>query len=191
MTCGLVLAAGDGSRFGGEGSKLLATLDGRPLLEHAVRAQTAVSEMERVVVVLGARAEEVRAAVNFGRAEAVVCEAWAEGQAASLRCGVVALADAERVIVSLGDQPGVTPALIERFLDAPPASRAVYRGRPGHPVVLGPTELSAVAQLDGDTGARALLRGGQEIECADLTDGRDVDTLEDLEAIRREARAVV
>jgi CTP:molybdopterin cytidylyltransferase MocA len=186
-----VLAAGDGSRFGGEGSKLLAELDGHPLLEHAVRAQTSVRALERVVVVLGARAEEVRAAVNFGRAEAVVCESWADGQAASLQCGVAALRDAERVIVTLGDQPGVTPALIERFLDAPPASRAVYHGRPGHPVVLGPVELAAVAELDGDAGARSLLRGGQEIECADLTDGRDVDTLEDLEAIRREARAVV
>ncbi len=191
MIAGLVLAAGDGSRFNGKGSKLLADLDGRPLLEHAVRAQTAVAALERVVVVLGARAAEVGAAVDLGRAERVVCAGWEDGQAVSLRCGVAALGDVERVIVTLGDQPGVTPAVIERFLDAPPASRATYAGRPGHPVVLGPAELAAVARLAGDTGARSLLRGGREIECADLADGRDVDTLEDLEAIRREARAVV
>jgi molybdenum cofactor cytidylyltransferase len=191
VIAGLVLAAGGGSRFNGNGSKLLAELDGRPLLEHAVRAQTAVAALERVVVVLGAWAAEVRAAVAFGRAEPVVCAGWADGQAASLRCGVAALGDAERVLVTLGDEPGVTPAVIERLLGAPPASRATYRGRPGHPVVLGPAQLAAVAALDGDTGARALLRGGREVECADLADGRDVDTLEDLEAIRREARAVV
>ena len=69
MICGLVLAAGAGTRFGGDGSKLLAELEGRPLLEHAVRAQTAVTALERVVVVLGARADEIQAAVDFGRAE--------------------------------------------------------------------------------------------------------------------------
>ncbi len=191
MIAGLVLAAGDGSRFAGGGSKLLAELDGRPLLDHAVRAQTAVSALERVIVVLGARADEVRAAVDFGRAEPVICAAWEDGQAVSLRCGVAALAGAERVIVTLGDQPGMTSTVIERMLGAAPGSRATYGGRPGHPVVLGPDELAAVPALDGDEGARSLLRAGTEVECGDLADGRDVDTLEDLEAIRREARAVV
>jgi molybdenum cofactor cytidylyltransferase len=191
VIAGLVLAAGDGSRFAGPGPKLLAELGGRPLLEHAVRAQTAVSALERVVVVLGAHADDVRAAVEFGRAEPVICAGWEGGQAVSLRCGVAALAGVERVIVTLGDQPGMTPAVIERMIVAPPPARATYGGRPGHPVLLGPAQLAAVARLDGDTGARSLLSGGPEIECGDLADGRDVDTLEDLEAIRREARAVV
>ena len=59
-------------RFGIE-PKLLADLNGRPLLEYALRAQCAVAELERVVVVLGSRADEVLAAVDFGRAEPVVC----------------------------------------------------------------------------------------------------------------------
>jgi CTP:molybdopterin cytidylyltransferase MocA len=191
VIAGLVLAAGDGTRFHADRSKLVAELRGRPLLEHALRAPCAVRALERVVVVLGARAQEIAAAVDFGRAEVVVCDDWAAGQAASLKRGVAALPGAERVIVTLGDQPGVTPALIERFLDAPPGSRAVYDGRPGHPVVLGPEHLAAVTGLTGDAGARSLLRGGAEIECSDLGRGLDVDTLDDLEAIRHEARAVV
>ena len=82
MIGGLVLAGGAGTRFG-TSSKLLAELDGRPLLEHAVRAQCAVSELERVVVVLGAHAEEILARVDLGRAEPVICPEWEDGQAAS------------------------------------------------------------------------------------------------------------
>lgn len=188
--CGLILAAGAGTRFGAE-PKLLAELDGRPLLEHAVAAACAVPELERVVVVLGAFAEEVLAAVAFGRAEPVVCTRWQEGQAESLRCGTAALEGVARAIVTLGDNPTVTPAVIRRFLDQPGGTRAAYGGRPGHPVVLGKEQLTRLDQLAGDEGARELLRGGAMIECSDLASGRDVDTPADLEAIRNEARAVL
>jgi CTP:molybdopterin cytidylyltransferase MocA len=193
LICGLILAAGAGTRFG-ERSKLLADLEGRPLLEHAVAAQCAVPALERVVVALGAQADSVLARVDFMRAEPVVCSRWAEGQAMSLRCGIEALAagsEVERVIVTLGDQPRVSPELIARFLAEPPGTRAVYGGVPGHPVVLGPVQLRAISGLRGDRGARDLLRGGYTIECGDSSAVRDVDTPEDLEAIRHEARAVV
>jgi len=188
---GLILAAGAGTRFAGGGPKLLADLDGRPLLQHAVDALTAVAELDRVVVVLGAHAEEVQGAIDFGRAEPVVCPGWSEGMAASLRCGAAALAGAERVIVALGDAPGLPPQLIRRFLDAAPGSRAVYGGRPGHPVVLGAPQLERLAGLHGDRGARDLLEGGEQIECGDLAPGRDVDTTGDLEEVRRATRAVL
>jgi CTP:molybdopterin cytidylyltransferase MocA len=190
---GLILAAGAGTRFG-ERSKLLADLDGRPLLEHAVAAQCAVDELERVAVVLGASADEILAQVDLMRAEHVVCADWSEGQSASLRCGIEFLtgtAEVSRVIVTLGDQPRVSPALIARFVNEPPGTRAVYDGVPGHPVVLGPVQLRAIAGLRGDLGAREVLKGGPTIECGDSSAVRDVDTPEDLEAIRHEARAVL
>ena len=179
MIAGLVLAAGAGTRFGAE-PKQLAALDGRPLLEHAVAAQCAVPALERVVVVLGARAEEIHASVDFGRAEVVVCADWQDGQSASLRCGAAALRDASKVIVTLGDMPRITPALIARFVDEPPRTRAAYGGRPGHPVVLGPDELARLGVLTGDVGARSLLASGRLIECGALEAGGDVDTPDDL-----------
>jgi CTP:molybdopterin cytidylyltransferase MocA len=137
--------------------------------------------LERVIVVLGAAAEEVRAHVDFGRAKVVVCEEWADGQSASLRRGVGVLEGAERVIVTLGDAPLITPEVIRLFLDQPGGTRATYEGRPGHPVVLGPEQLAAVAGLRGDQGARGMLSAARTIECGELCSGLDVDTPEDLE----------
>jgi molybdenum cofactor cytidylyltransferase len=193
LICGLILAAGAGTRFG-ERPKLLAELDGRPILQHSVAAQCQVSELERIAVVLGAFAEEILERVDFMRAEPVVCERWAEGQSLSLRRGIEYLTDGpevRKVIVTLGDQPRMTPALIARFVDEAPGTRAVYEGRPGHPVVLGPVQMRAIAALRGDRGARDVLHGGPTVECGDLRAALDVDTPEDLEAIRHEARAVV
>ena len=186
MIAGLVLAAGAGVRFGPGESKLLADLEGRPLIEWAVSAQCAVPELEDVVVVLGAQASLVASGASLGRARVVVCHDWESGQAASLRCGLEALAGAEKVIVTLGDAPLITPAVISLFVGEPGGTRAVYGGRPGHPAVLGGAEIDAVRGLGGDRGARDLLAGGRVIEVGHLCSGRDVDTPEDLEAIRME-----
>jgi CTP:molybdopterin cytidylyltransferase MocA len=184
---GLILAAGASRRFGRQ-PKLLAELEGRPLLEHAIRAQCATPQLARVVVVLGADAAQIAAAIDFGRAEAVICEQWRQGQSSSLRCGLAQLSHATKVIVTLADQPLITPAVIARLLDARSGARAIYHGRPGHPVVLGRDQIRAIERLTGDRGARELLTRGPAIECSDLSSGRDVDTAEDLDAIRAEAK---
>jgi molybdenum cofactor cytidylyltransferase len=193
VIAGLVLAAGGGTRFGPD-TKLLADLDGRPVLEWALAAPCAVAALTRVVVVLGSQAEQVLARVDFGRAEPVVCEDWESGQSASLRCGLEALAGVDgvdRVVVTLGDQPRLTPAVVELFVTEPPGTRAVFGGRPGHPVVLGRAEIEALRSVRGDQGARGLLTGGRTVEVGHLCSGRDVDTPEDLEALRHEARSVI
>lgn len=190
MKGGIILAAGPGTRFGAS-SKLLAELYGRPLLEHAIRAQCAVDELDRIVVVLGAHADELLERIDFDRAQPVVCEHWNDGQSAALRHGVAVMQGARKVIVTLGDEPLISSRAIARMLAAPPGSRAVYGGQPGHPVVLGTEHMHAIGALNGDRGARELLRGGPEIECGDLCSGRDIDTIEDLEVVRGEARAVL
>ncbi len=194
MVAGLILAAGEGTRFGPE-TKLTAKLHGRPVLEYAILAQTAVPELERVVVVVGARAEQVVEAIDLGRAEARVCSDWAQGQAASLRCGVEFLlgqAGADRVVVTLGDEPLIGSAVVSRFAGEPAGTRALWDGRPGHPVVLGPEHLKGIRELHGDRGARGLLSGAREVECAEMGGaGLDIDTPEDLESVRREARAIL
>jgi molybdenum cofactor cytidylyltransferase len=191
LIAGVVLAAGGASRFGSP--KQLADLDGVPLLQHAVDAMLAVPAIDPVVVVLGAEAARVGQAVDLRGARAVVCAAWEEGMAASLRCGVEAVGDCDWVVVTLGDQPRVTPQVIAAVIDhahsAPagtPAVRATYDGVPGHPVALGRAMLPGVAQLSGDVGARELLGSAavRTFEAAGLCDPADVDTPEELEALR-------
>jgi molybdenum cofactor cytidylyltransferase len=184
---GLVLAAGAGTRFGS--AKQLADLDGRPLLEHSIAAMTA-SPVDRVVVVLGSGAEEVLAAVDLHGAEGVVNERWEEGQSASLACGIAELLDCDAVVVTLGDQPRVSPAAIRRVIDArgdgADAVRATYRGEPGHPVLLERELFERMRDVTGDHGARNLLISMQtrEVPCEDLGGGQDVDTPAQLDALR-------
>jgi CTP:molybdopterin cytidylyltransferase MocA len=182
---GLVLAAGAGRRFGS--AKQLAMLDGRPLLEHALLAVADAQRVEQTVVVLGFRAEEILARVERHGAEAVICPGWEEGQAASLRAGVDALAGtSDAIVVVLGDQPAIDARAIDRVVDArdgsSPAVRAVYGGRPGHPVLLERQLFARVAGLRGDEGARQLLSAVavRLVDCDGLGDDADVDTAEQL-----------
>jgi molybdenum cofactor cytidylyltransferase len=184
---GIVLAAGAGTRFGG--GKQLALLDGRPLLEHALRTMTA-APLGRVLVVLGSGAEEVAAAVDLHGAEPLFCERWDEGQAASLASALAELQDCEAVVVTLGDQPRVSPDAIRRVIaargDGAEAVRATYRGEPGHPVLLEQTLFERLRNVTGDHGARNLLLRVQtrEVPCDDLGGGEDVDTPSQLDALR-------
>jgi molybdenum cofactor cytidylyltransferase len=182
MIAALVLAAGAGTRFGG--SKQLAELDGRPLLEHALAA-LAEAPVDETVVVLGSAAEEILDGVDLHGARPVICERWDEGMSASLAAGLGALDGAEAVVVCLGDQPRVSSEAITRVIegrDDAPATRATYDGKPGHPVVLEAELLGPLRDVTGDRGARSLLRrvGAREVPCDDLGGGEDVDTVEEL-----------
>jgi CTP:molybdopterin cytidylyltransferase MocA len=190
-TCVVVLAAGEGARFGGEG-KLLAPLGGRPVVAWAVAAAEASSAPD-IVLVLGARAPAVRAAAGATRARIVECAEWADGMSASLRCGVRAAGAAEWLVVVLADGPGVTASMIDTVLaaaaGAPPevwAVRPVRGGRPAHPVALRRPLLDRVGELRGDAGARELLREAVvlELDASDWPAAGDVDTPEALDALR-------
>ena len=183
MTTGaLVLAAGEGRRFGG--TKQLAAAGGRPLLEHALQAVTAVSPR---VVVLGHAADEIRAGVDLQGAEPVVCERLARGPvgvaAARARRAGRDRRGARRPRRPAGDhrRRGRRGAAAGGDEDA---VRATYGGVPGHPVLLRRALLDRAGELTGDTGFRDLLEGARVrmVEAGHLADPADIDTPEDLEA---------
>ena len=178
---GLILAAGEGRRFGSP--KQLAPLRGRPLLEHALLAMAGARSVEEVVVVLGAHAQAILDAVELHGARAVLATDWAEGQSASLRAGVAALAERVGAItITLGDQPAMTPAAIDAVVGARDgeslAVRATWAGRPGHPVLLERALFAKVNELRGDEGARGLLEHARVrlVACDGLGEDADIDT---------------
>ena len=182
---GLILAAGEGRRFGG--TKQIAELRGRPLLTYAVEAMLSVPAIWPVVVVLGHDAGAIRARVRLDDTRVVVCDDWQEGQAASLRCGVAALGDeVDAAVITLGDQPFITPQVIAGTLDYDEdfhdAVRTTYSGEPGHPVLLTRRLLRRAGELRGDVGFRDLLPGRRvrRFEAGHLCDPTDIDTQEEL-----------
>ncbi len=187
---GIVLAAGGGRRLGGR-PKALLPYGGGLLVEHAARVLREAG-CRPVHVVLGAASARVRARAA-GRSWWVAVDNpdWASGMGSSLRAGLASLAGtgAPAAVVTLVDQPGIGPEAVRRVLAAgtgPAAlAAAAYRGRRGHPVLLGADHWAGVADsARGDRGARAYLagcRGGVTlVECGDVAAPDDIDTPEDL-----------
>ncbi|WP_445444126.1 nucleotidyltransferase family protein [Clavibacter sp. km3a] len=186
---GVVLAAGAGTRYGGP--KALATHpDGTPWLATAIRA-LAEGGCSPVVVVLGARADEVEALLGAlpeaGRTVVVRAADWADGMAASLRAALRAASGLDPAPVALAvvpvDVPDLDAATVRRVLDVAPVDatalrQAVFRGRPGHPALIGRDHWAPLAAaVHGDAGARPYLasRDARLVEAADLSTGADVD----------------
>lgn len=180
---GVLLAAGAGRRAGGP-KALRRDPAGRPWVVLAVRALR-LGGCARVVVVTGCRAREVGRLLQGETVTTVCSPNWRSGMRASLRSGLI---EARRtaptaVLVHLVDLPDVTAEVVRRVLFAGQIGtdtlrRASYRGRPGHPVLLGAAHLPYVLDpQDADRGARAyLLRESVHlVPCEDLAGGDDVD----------------
>lgn len=141
-----------------------------------------------VVVVLGARSEEVRTTAALTGSSLVDNPDWRTGMGSSLRVGLSELAetDATAVVILPVDTPGVTAAAVRRLVDlaTPDAlARATYDGVPGHPVLIGRDRWADVAELaEGDEGARPYLKQHTvtNVPCEDIATGADVDSPEDL-----------
>lgn len=195
MIYGVLLAAGLSSRMGQP--KQLLFWRGRPLVRHVAEVALA-SRLAGLVVVLGAEAVAARAALVGlnGAVQTVQCDAFAEGQAASLRCGLAALpAAATAAVVLLVDQPLVSPALIDRLIaafQADPGALAVvprHGGRRGNPALVAASIFAELRALEGDRGARELLeRRAAAVRWLDLDDPAvvlDADTPEAFERLRQ------
>jgi molybdenum cofactor cytidylyltransferase len=188
MIVGLLLAAGWARRF--KSQKLVASYRGTPLVLHAVRALR--SATDAVIAVVGHEATTVRGALAGVDVRVVENSEWELGLASSIRRGVEAVPQgAEAIVVAVGDQPGIDPAVIravvERWRETSlPIVSASYRGARGHPVLFARPVFAELLALQGDAGARLLIERSPERVSYVEVDAEmppDVDTIEQLDAL--------
>jgi molybdenum cofactor cytidylyltransferase len=194
----IVLAAGKGSRFLGAEHKLAQHLGATTVfgctLQHAI-----ASHLQVIVVTTEGLADIARRSVA-ARDVVVLPDVGAPGQAQlgmgySIACGVAARPDADGWLILPGDMPRVQPTTLQavaRELDHHAVAYAQYKGRRGHPVGFSPELYSELAELSGDEGARRLIARypavGVEVDDPGVL--VDVDTLADLDEVRRAGGAV-
>lgn len=184
---GCVILAAGGSRRLGQPKQLLC-LEGRTLIERVAQTVLQVSALWPVVVVVGAAAEPIRAALVHYPVLVVDNPAWSEGVASSLRTGLETVQrftrQVDAVLFVLCDQPALDPAMLGQLLArraSGPGSvvMARYGGHPGAPTLIGARHLPALAHLVGDQGAKQLINTlpPHEVELVDLPAlAWDIDT---------------
>lgn len=188
---GLILAAGRGRRYGSDKRRVRGE-DGRTLLAATLSIWQQVLPDLRVVLrgqdEPGERefaAELTTTVPGLAITFATHCD---RGMGASLAAGIRDCRDWDFVLVGLGDMPYLRPDTLSRLLaalqqaaaeDAHCIVRPSYQQRPGHPVGFGRGHFPALARLEGDVGARAIMQSAAaviDLPCDDPGIHQDVDT---------------
>jgi molybdenum cofactor cytidylyltransferase len=179
----IVLAAGQSRRMGS--NKMMADIEGVPMIARAVDAALA-SAASPVVVVVGHEAERVRTALAGRNVTFAHNPHFAEGLSTSLRAGLDVLpADIDGAVIALGDMPGVTKAHLDRLIAAfdPDGGAAIcvptFNGKRGNPVLWAKVYFPEMREVAGDVGARHLIGAhGEDIREVAMP---DTGVLEDLD----------
>ena len=186
---GVLLAAGEGSRFGRP--KALVELNGQTLAERGVNLLRA-GGAHPILIITGA------APLQLEGTQSVYNPAWRTGMGSSLRAALHVLSDADAdadvgaVVVALADQPLIgaqaVARLIAAYRDGATVAVAAYGGQARNPVLLAREHWAEVmATATGDQGARPFLRARPDlvtlVECGDTGRPDDIDTPADLARI--------
>ncbi|HET9423772.1 MAG TPA: NTP transferase domain-containing protein [Gemmatimonadaceae bacterium] len=182
----VILAAGAGRRFGGD--KLLALVDGEPMIRIVAGAYAELCGRATVVVSRDAR---LAAALEGLPVDIVVNAGADEGIASSIRAGIAGNAHRPAVMIALADEPRVDRPLVMKVMQLWHERRAPivvprYNGEPGHPVLFDQAIYGDLLELKGDRGAKGLIdRLGDAVLSVDVEQPRpiDIDRPEDLDRL--------
>ncbi|MCW5771984.1 MAG: molybdopterin-binding/glycosyltransferase family 2 protein [Rhodospirillaceae bacterium] len=198
VVAAIILAAGRSTRMG-EANKLLADIDGVPLVRRVVAA-VLEGGPATAFVVTGHQGDRVAAAMAGLPVRLVANPDYAQGMSTSLKAGIAALPPGtEAALICLGDMPGVDAALVRRLIGAfaPKQGKDIViparQGRRGNPVLIGARHFSAIMQVSGDVGARDVVKNNAESVVEIPVEGDaafvDLDTPEALAEYRARAAA--
>ncbi|NUQ35635.1 MAG: nucleotidyltransferase family protein [Planctomycetaceae bacterium] len=182
----MVLAAGESSRMGEP--KQLLRFGSHTLLDLAIGA-VSLTEIERVVVVLGAGADAIQERLWLDECEVVVNARWREGMITSVKAGLnhlgewpefLAVLPADFALVDRRTMAALALRALSRGAGIPQLVRPSYRGQSGHPVVLGPEAIKAARGLSDAVGLDSLVQAyksvGELVEVDDPAVRFDIDT---------------
>lgn len=157
-TVGLIVATEPGAGFAR--SKYLEPVRGAPMLQDVI-AEAQQWPVDEVIVILGPDADEIIDEIDFGEATIVIDPEWKEGIAASMRVAIDLLLrgpTTDRIVVALGDQPGVDAATVPALLEHTSAAVVPkYRYRRGWPVVLSSDLWDLLLGLEGPAALHDVL----------------------------------
>src|ERR1700722_18296097 len=184
---GIILAAGESRRMGYP--KPLLEIGGRTFIEHI--AETMLAVVPRVVIVLGAHSDRVRAAIpHDARITIVENPNYARGQLSSLKVGLSAIQPhATGALVHLGDHPIVRVETFQAIVDSydetgKPILIARHNGHRGHPVIFDRELFAELQSCPEEEGARHVVNAdSSRVAYVDLPDpgiNLDLDTPSDL-----------
>jgi molybdenum cofactor cytidylyltransferase len=185
---GALLAAGEGTRFGGA-NKLLEEVEGEPMVRRAAETLTSAS-VTSCLAVLGHEAERVATALEGLPLQTTVNPQYKEGQATSVIRAVswAERQDAGALLIALGDMPWVEretcDRLLEGWADGHDIVVPTYEGQRGNPVVFDARLFAELGTVAGDSGGRQLFASHDvhRIAVDDPGVTRDVDRPEDIES---------
>ncbi|HJT28410.1 MAG TPA: nucleotidyltransferase family protein [Pyrinomonadaceae bacterium] len=183
----IVLAAGGSSRLGTP--KQLVMFRGETLVRRAAKAALA-SICDRVVVVVGNHAQQMRQEIDDLPVSVVENEDWRSGISSSIRAGLEQISSQDGVVITLCDQPFVTAAVLNNLVSTRHKTRraivaSTYGTTRGVPAFFAPELFNEIASLTKDEGARRIIASHPEkVATIKFPEGAmDIDTPEDRERL--------
>jgi molybdenum cofactor cytidylyltransferase len=180
----LLLCGGKSSRFGAD--KLLANVDGLPLVAHSVRHL--IAGAGNALAVIPPHHKALRHALDDAGCDVLESPDCERGMGASLAAGVRATSDAGGWIVALGDMPFVKPltiaAIVDKIEKGATIAAPMHQGIRGHPVGFAAKLRDELLALGGDEGAKRVVAAHRDdvqvLLVSDPGVNADVDVPDDL-----------
>ncbi|HEX6923226.1 MAG TPA: nucleotidyltransferase family protein [Bacillales bacterium] len=192
----LILAAGTSNRMGTP--KQLLRLGDKPLLQHVIQ-NILRFDFSEIIAVIGHEAEKIKRSVQIEdkRFRWVINSEYLSGQSTSLRKGIESCGHSS-IMVFLGDEPLISEQTVQTIFrfglekhsvsTEPYVVRPSYQSTPGHPVFFGNAQKIDFSILDGDRGAKEIIRRLESRHILPVKDqgiSMDVDTPENYENVKR------